>query len=119
MVLSNAERQKRYRERLKAAARGADLVKQAREAIEAAVAACWELGRRENTEMQDYASPAEIIAEAQDPKFQKHNGPTVAYLETLFRSYIEGDGPTDEERETIARARALIDAVSLRDARAD
>lgn len=48
MVLSNAERQKRFRERLKAAARGDDLADRVRDAIEEALRVCIQIAVAES-----------------------------------------------------------------------
>lgn len=120
MVLSNAERQKRYREKLKAAARGEAVVEQVRAAIQAAFLAIWRDGA-------GYYGPDDEPTEADAwirdmvhaPESVKREGLPVAQLHRMFRDELRdadaGDGElSDEGRAAIEHAIAIIDAAGLK-----
>lgn len=113
MVLSNAERQARYRERLKAAARGEMLPEMVAEALDAAFNVVWALHHRENygglEEFADAAAWKEWIA---DPKTWRGNGHPVQQMRAAFSYGYETETP--EERDILNRAVRLLDAVTLK-----
>ena len=112
--LTNAERQKRYRERLKARADGLDLAERARAAIVDAAGACWEIAVREGYSDWDgiATTPDEALAWMRDPATVKREGLPSKQLREWFAGWVED---ADEgQRETLQRAIDLIDAVNLR-----
>jgi len=119
MVLSNAERQERYRQRLKAAARGDDLGERARKLIEDALAVIWALDAEglsygyEGIAKVDSVEALKAVLVA--PWFVRHNGKPAESLRQYFAAYVDDDGASPEQRETLRRAVALFDAVSLAD----
>ena len=113
MVLSNAERQRRYRERLKAAARGDDLAAKVEEVISAALAVIWH-GPPENDAMREqFPTSADFRAWLLDPKQRKHRQGAAAEIEDVLSAYLD-DVPV-EKRSIIERALSVVRAAQLKE----
>lgn len=113
MVLSNAERQRRYRQRLKAKVRGDDLPERVAAVINEALAATWAIAHREGwADFEEFTSLDDYVGLITTSKYQKHNGHIVEHLREMFIP-IKDEG-TDEERASIDRALEVLDAVTLR-----
>ena len=110
--LSNAERQARYRARLKAAAAGADLIVQARETMLAAVHASWAIGKREDwADFEEFETIEDWLAYIRDLNARKDEN-AAKYLREFFTEYL---ADADEaQREVLERAISLLHAVTLR-----
>lgn len=115
MVLSNAERQRRFRQRRNAAAKGAHLGKMAREAMDAATVVIWRLMEKDAGEdmgcLYGFSTLEEFRVSLVDPDLIRSNGsPGQQVREYIreYREYVEGD-----DAEVFDRAAALIDAVEL------
>lgn len=112
MVLSNAERQRRYRERLKAQAAGIDLVERAREAMNAAIKVAWAIGKRFDwADFDEFATLDDWINHLRDSKAWKREN-VGDHLRQTFSEYLED--AEDGQREVLQRAIDLLDAVTLR-----
>ncbi len=113
MVLSNAERQRRFRQRLAAKVRGDDLGARVREVIDAALRVAWRLGKvPDSGDFDEWETFEAFVAEIVTDKFQKNNGTTVAFIRSLLQSY-HADA-TGEDQRALARALDVPNAVSLR-----
>jgi hypothetical protein len=113
MVLSNAERQKRFRERLRAKARGEALPEQVRtlmmQVLQVAAA-------HEGYIMDENGEPmtpeAYLESYLRAPRFLKRNGSVADQLRSLVTSLLQDDlGAPD--RAIVEQAAAVLDAVHL------
>lgn len=106
MVLSNAERQKRYRQRLKAAARGDDLAERVRLALDAAFQVAWGALKRggfgDVDDCPDWQALRDSLA-----------GATIIELRETF-DHLEDHANSEREIAALRTALAVIDAVLLR-----
>ncbi len=115
MVLSNAERQERYRQRLKARATGADLGEQARAAVDAAFAAVWAIFSRPAPDGGEWGD-LEGFADLAGWQASFHNFGTAEIL-AMFEGWLSEDEETeitDAEREAIERGAAIYRAALLK-----
>jgi hypothetical protein len=110
MALSNAERQKRYRERLRAAAQGHDLAARITALIDAASRAAIKVeARNDDGGYEDWADVEPMPRTAAMPGFQ--SGPTdPESLRRLFAAHLAEARP--EERSLLLRAIEVLDAVT-------
>ncbi|MXO63425.1 hypothetical protein [Qipengyuania oceanensis] len=111
MVLSNAERQKRFRQRLKERASIAGLGQQAQEACDRAVSVLWEAYQRTDYGDLDEYSDAEAfkvsLTESRDE---------VWTLSAICRDWLDRDREllTDDECEVLNAVVAMDDALKLK-----
>jgi hypothetical protein len=113
MVLTNAQRQERYRKRLKARASGADLAEQAREAVDAAFAACWAIFSRPSASGADWAGLEGFADVASwQASFGREQPATVL---GMFDEWLQDEETeiSDAEREAIERGAGVYRAVLL------
>lgn len=108
MPLSNADRQRRYRQRLKARASGAAVVEQARGAVERAIQALWSYHER--------PSPSGVAWREIDgcrtlDEYRSELERSPANLLQTCRAFLPGF-----EGLTLDEARAVADVIELADA---
>lgn len=111
MALSNAERQKRYRQRLKAKASGAAVVEQVEMAVERAVQALWAYHER--------PSPAGLAWREIDgcrtlDEYRSELERSPVNLVQTCRAFLPGfEGLTVDEARAVAEVILLSDALRL------
>ena len=110
MVLSNAERQRRFREKRNAAAKGADLPERVRLAIEEAVRVYWAIMQRGNYGgwHEDMSSAEEAIAYLGTPEGAGRNP-----ARDLIAMFSDLEEATPEEAAILDRAVAVIRSATL------
>lgn len=106
LVLSNAERQARYRKRLQERARGGDLPAMVREVIEGALRAIWAHVQANNLADLDGYGSCDAFLDACRPRRSSDLGRAVVELCDLLGGYAD-DVPD------AARAVAVLDAATL------
>lgn len=113
MVLSNAERQKRYRQRLKAAARGGDLPERVRTAVDQALDAVWTIAKREGDgsfdEFPSLGALKADMASGRDPAGEALK---------ILAAWAGSENGKPDELAAIERAIGIVEAVLLRHDRA-
>ena len=108
MPLSNAERQRRYRQRLKAKASGDAVVDQARVAVERAVLALWAYHERPSSAGMAWS---EIDGCRTLDEYRSELERSPSNLLQACRAFLPGF-----EGLTLAEARAVADVIELADA---
>lgn len=112
MVLSNAERQKRFRQRLKARAAGADLGEQAQAAVEGGFAAIWSvLARNADTIGGGPDTFPDLLA------FQRYHANAPAEALREFEGWLDPEWESDmsdDERAAVERAAVIYRAALLK-----
>jgi hypothetical protein len=104
MVLSNAQRQKAYREKLKAIARGEMIGEQVQEAMQKAIEAIWSVDCRDGAD--DFKSLEEMQS------FYVANPKELERIVLEQAEYL--DELEDDDAAAITRAAAIYHAVALR-----
>ena len=110
MALSNAERQARYRQRLRKAAAGENLAEQVSAAIDDAFQAAWDTAKRNGIcDFDDYKNVREYreMCARGNPRNVPHE------LLQTFTAYA-GKDATEAENAALERAISLINAAMLR-----
>lgn len=111
MPLSNAERQRRYRQRLKARASGAAIVHQARAAVERAIRALWAYHQRPSPTGVAWA---EIDGCHTLDQYRSELERSPVNLLQACRAFLPGfEGLTPDEARTIADVIMVADALRL------
>lgn len=111
MPLSNADRQRRYRQRLKAKANGANVVEQVRIAVERAVLALWAYHQR--------PGPGGVLWANIDGchtlnQYRSELERSPANLIQACRAFLPGfEGLTPDEARTVADVIEIADALRL------
>jgi hypothetical protein len=110
VVLSNAERQRRFRQRRNAAAKGERLGEMAREAMDAAISAVWAIINRPSADGQKWAVK-DRFADLEEwrvywAKTARSGG--LKELRKAFSGY--GEDANEEERGALERAIEVLDA---------
>ncbi len=111
MPLSNADRQRRYRQRLKAKANGANVVEQVRIAVERAVLALWAYHQR--------PGPGGVLWANIDgchtlDQYRSELERSPANLIQACRAFLPGfEGLTPDEARTVADVIEIADALRL------
>ncbi len=111
MPLSNADRQRRYRQRLKAKANGANVVEQVRIAVERAVLALWAYHQR--------PGPGGVLWTNIDgchtlDQYRSELERSPANLIQACRAFLPGfEGLTPDEARTVADVIEIADALRL------
>jgi hypothetical protein len=110
MALTNAERQKRYRERLRAAAQGHDLAARITALFDAASRAASNIeARNDDGGYADWADVEPMPRPAATRRFQS-GPPDPESLRRLFAAHLAEARP--EERSVLLRAIEVLDAVT-------
>ena len=111
MAMTNAERQRRYRQRLKARASGAALPEQARDAVERAIAALWTFHERPSPQGLCWA---EIDGCATLDQYRSELERNPGNLIQACRAFLpDFAGLTPLEAQAVATIIALADALRL------
>lgn len=112
MALSNAERQRRYRQRLKARAAGEALGEQARLAVDRAISALWQFRQRPGPGGIDWAA---IDGCATIDAYRAELASAPGNLVDTARAFLpDWDGVTAEERAALSAVIEAADALSMR-----
>lgn len=115
MVLSNAERQARYRANLKEKAAGGHLPKQAREAAKAALAALWSFFNRPDADGRIWGDAGEYAdLAAFEDGVANSDGRLLAYCRSIL---LDSEGMTPDERAAVQLIVDIADALDLSDLR--
>lgn len=116
MAMTNAERQRRYRQRLKARASGAALPEQARDAVEHAIAALWAFHERPSPQGLNWA---EIDGCSTIDQYRSELERNPGNFLQACRAFLpDFGGLTPEEAQAVATVIALADALRLAPPRA-
>lgn len=116
MAMTNAERQRRYRQRLKARASGSALPEQARDAVERAIAALWAFHERPSPQGLNWA---EIDGCATIDQYRSELERNPGNFLQACRAFLpDFGGLTLEEAQAVATIIALADALRLAPPRA-
>lgn len=116
MAMTNAERQRRYRQRLKARASGAALPEQARDAVERAIAALWAFHERPSPQGLNWA---EIDGCSTIDQYRSELERNPGNFLQACRAFLpDFGGLTPEEAHAVATVIALADALRLAPPRA-
>ena len=111
MPLSNAERQRRYRQRLKAKAAGANVVEQARIAVERAIHALWDYHERPGPGGVQWSNIDGCHTLGQ---YRSELERSPANLIQACRAFLPGfEGLTPDEARTLADVIEIADALRL------
>ncbi|MFY7835636.1 MAG: hypothetical protein ACOVQ0_05055 [Novosphingobium sp.] len=111
MPLSNAERQRRYRQRLRAKAAGANVVEQARIAVERAVLALWAYHERPGPGGVQWCN---IDGCHTLDQYRSELERSPANLIQACRAFFPGfEGLTPDEARTVADVIEIADALRL------
>ncbi|WP_225205849.1 hypothetical protein [Novosphingobium huizhouense] len=111
MAMTNAERQRRYRQRLKARASGAALPEQARDAVERAIVALWAFHERPSPQglvWSDIDGCTTIDQYRSD--LERNPGNLIQACRAFLPDFV---GLTPEEAQAVATVIALADALRL------
>lgn len=115
MVLSNAERQKRFRERRAAIARGEKLPQQVRTSVDDALSVLFDAYRRNGVATGLDGESKDLVEFRQYALGPRNAGERASGLLELFHDDWSDGEITDQERETISRARDVVKAALLLD----
>ncbi len=111
MAMTNAERQRRYRQRLKARASGAALPEQARDAVERAIAALWAFHQRPSPQGLNWA---DIDGCTTLDQYRSELERNPANLLQACRAFLpDFIGLQPDEAHAVATVIALADALRL------
>lgn len=112
MALSNADRQRRYRQRLKARASGEALGEQARAAVERAIKALWQFRQRPGPGGIDWAAiDGCTTIEAYRAELASAPGNLVATARAFLPDW---DGVSPDERAALSALIEAADALTMR-----
>lgn len=112
MALTNAQRQRRYRQRLKARASGDALGEQARLAVDRAVEALWGFRQRPGPGGIDWAA---IDGCATIEAYRAELASAPGNLISTARAFLpDWEGVSDEERAVLSALIEAADALALR-----
>ncbi|BEU99727.1 hypothetical protein [Novosphingobium olei] len=116
MAMTNAERQRRYRQRLKARASGAALPEQARDAVERAILALWSFHERPSPQGLSWADIDGCHSLDQyRSDLERNPGNFIQACRAFLPDFA---GLTAEEAHAVATIIALADALRLAPPRA-
>ena len=111
MAMTNAERQRRYRQRLKARASGAALPEQARDAVERAIEALWAFHERPSPQGLCWAEiDGCTTLDQYRSDLERNPGNLIQACRAFLPEFV---GLTPDEAHAVAMVIALADALRL------